>query len=75
MVVDKKFRTIVCTVLRNGEKYDFKLFKESKVPWSKKRRAITDFGYTGDSKNSRNNSIAKKAKEGRIPNERRKARK
>ena len=47
VVVDKKTSLIICTNFCHGKKPDFKLFKESKVRWSRNIQAIVDSGYTG----------------------------
>jgi hypothetical protein len=60
-VVDKKTKKVICTNFSNGKKHDFKLFKESKVRWTKERCGITDSGYTGIKKLQRNSKLPKKS--------------
>ena len=61
IVVERRSKKIVCTTFGNGKKHDFKLFKESKVRWTKKSRAITDSGYTGIKKIHQNSEHPKKS--------------
>lgn len=61
VVVDKGSKKIICTAFSNGKKHDFKLFKESKVHWTKKSYAITDSGYTGIKKIHQNSELRKKS--------------
>lgn len=56
----------MCTTLCNGKKHDFKLFKESKVRWSKKTRGITDTGYTGIKKIQSATTLPKKRSKGKL---------
>jgi hypothetical protein len=60
IVVAKISRKIICTSFSNGKKHDFKLFKESKVRWTKNTRAITDTGYIGIIKIQSNTLLPKK---------------
>ena len=60
MVVDKKTKKVICTAFSNGKKHDFKLFKESKVRWTKERSGLTDSGYTGIKKLQANTRLPKK---------------
>jgi hypothetical protein len=59
--VDKKTRRVICTTFSNGKKHDFKLFKESRVRWTKERCGITDSGYTGIKKLQQNSKLPKKS--------------
>ena len=59
--MDKKTRKVICTNFSNGKKHDFKLFKESKVRWTKERCGITDSGYTGIKKFQSNSRLPKKS--------------
>lgn len=52
---------MICTAFGNGKKHDFKLFKESKVRWTKGRCGVTDSGYTGIKKFQRNCRLPKKS--------------
>lgn len=45
--MDKKSSLIICTNFCNGKKHDFKMFKDSKVRWTRKIQGIVDSGYTG----------------------------
>lgn len=45
----------------NGKKHDFKLFKESKVRWTKNCCGVTDSGYTGIKKLQKNARLPKKS--------------
>ncbi|EFB40281.1 hypothetical protein pah_c211o001, partial [Parachlamydia acanthamoebae str. Hall's coccus] len=60
VVVDKKSKKVICTCFSNGKKHDFRLFKESKVRWTKERFGITDSGYTGIKKLQSNTKLPKK---------------
>jgi hypothetical protein len=60
-VVDKKTKKVICTSFGNGKKHDFKLFRESKVRWTKERSGITDSGYTGIKKLQKNSRLPKKS--------------
>ncbi|CCB85470.1 putative transposase for insertion sequence element IS702 [Parachlamydia acanthamoebae UV-7] len=51
---------MICTCFSNGKKHDFRLFKESKVRWTKERFGITDSGYTGIKKLQSNTKLPKK---------------
>lgn len=46
----------------NRRKHDFKLFKESKVRWTKKVCGLTDSGYTGIKKIQSNVTLPHKMK-------------
>lgn len=59
--MDKKTRKVICTSFSNGKKHDFKLFKESKVRWTKECSGLTDSGYTGIKKLQKNSRLPKKA--------------
>jgi hypothetical protein len=59
--VDKKTKNVICTAFSNGKKHDFKLFKESKVRWTKERCGLADSGYTGIKKLQRNSRLPKKS--------------
>jgi len=59
--VDKKTKRVICTAFSNGKKHDFKLFKESKVRWTKERCGLTDSGYTGIKKLQKNSRLPKKS--------------
>ena len=52
---------MICTSFSNGKKHDFRLFKESKVRWTKTRCGITDSGYTGIKKLQANTKLPKKS--------------
>ena len=52
---------MICTSFSNGKKHDFKLFKESKVRWTKERLGVTDSGYTGIKKLQENSRLPKKS--------------
>lgn len=45
--MDKQSSLIICTNFCNGKKHDFKLFKDSRVRWTRKIQGIVDSGYTG----------------------------
>lgn len=59
--MDKKTTKVICTNFSNGKKHDFKLFKESKVRWTKERCGVTDSGYTGIKKFQKNSRLPKKS--------------
>jgi hypothetical protein len=61
VVVDKKTKKVICTSFSNGKKHDFKLFKESKVRWTKEHSGVTDSGYTGIKKFQKNSRLPKKS--------------
>lgn len=61
MVVDKKTKKVICTSFSNGKKHDFRLFKESRVRWTKERCGVTDSGYTGIKKLQNNSRLPKKS--------------
>lgn len=52
---------MICTSFSNGKKHDFRLFKESKVRWTRGRSGITDSGYTGIKKLQSNTKLPKKS--------------
>lgn len=54
-------RKVICTNFTNGKKHDFKLFKESRVRWTKERCGITDSAYTGIKKFQNNSRLPKKS--------------
>jgi hypothetical protein len=59
--VDKKTKKVICTSFSNGKKHDFRLFKESRVRWTKNRCGVTDSGYTGIQKLQSNTKLPKKS--------------
>ena len=59
--MDKETKRIVCAAFCNGKKHDFRLFKESRVRWTKNRCGITDSGYTGIKKLQPNSRLPKKS--------------
>jgi len=59
--VDKKTKIVICSSFCNGKKHDFRLFKESRVRWTKARSGITDSGYTGIKKWQSNSKLPKKS--------------
>lgn len=59
--MDKKTKKVICTSFSNGKKHDFRLFKESRVRWTKERYGITDSGYTGIKKLQSNTRLPKKS--------------
>lgn len=59
-MVDKKTKKVICTDFSNGKKHDFKLFKESKVHWTKKTECLVDSGYTGIVKIHANTKLPQK---------------
>lgn len=61
IVVDKKTKKVICVSFSNGKKHDFRLFKESRVRWTKNRCGITDSGYTGIQKLQSNIKLPKKS--------------
>lgn len=60
-MVDKKSKEVICTSFSNGKKHDFRLFKESKVRWTKGCSGMTDSGYTGIQKLQKNTKVPKKS--------------
>jgi hypothetical protein len=63
--VDKKSKKVICTNFSNGKKHDFRLFKESRVRWTKKTKALTDSGYTGILKIQNTTRLPKKKRKGK----------
>jgi hypothetical protein len=61
IVVDKKTKKVICTSFSNGKKHDFRLFKESRVRWTKNRCGVTDSGYTGIQKLQSSTKLPKKS--------------
>lgn len=59
--MDKRSKIVICTNFANGKKHDFKLFKDSKVRWTKESRSVTDTGYLGIQKIHRNSILPKKS--------------
>lgn len=59
--MDKKTKKVICTSFSNGKKHDFRLFKESRVRWTKNCCGITDSGYTGIQKLQSNTKLPKKS--------------
>jgi len=51
----------MCTSFSHAKKHDFRLFKESKVRWTKERSWMTDSGYTGIKKLQGNTRLPKKS--------------
>ena len=60
-MVDKKTKKVVCTSFCNGKKHDFRLFKESRIRWTKERCGITDSGYIGIKKLQPTTKLPKKS--------------
>lgn len=58
--MDKKSKKVICTNFCNGRKHDFQLFKDSKVRWQRKTKALTDSGYVGISKIQISTELPKK---------------
>jgi hypothetical protein len=52
---------VICTSFGNGKKHDFRLFKDSKVRWTRGRSGVTDSGYTGIKKLQSNTKVPKKS--------------
>src|ERR1700733_10534505 len=65
IVVDKKSSLIICTNFCNGKKHDFKLFKDSKVRWTRNIQGIVDSGYTGIQKLQSRSLLPKKRSRGK----------
>lgn len=59
--MDKKTKKVICTSFSNGKKHDFRLFKESRVRWTKNRYGVTDSGYTGIQQLQSNTKLPKKS--------------
>ena len=59
-MVDKKTRQVICTDFSNGKKHDFKLFKNLKLLYTQRVKAITDTGYQGIQKIHNNSELPKK---------------
>lgn len=66
VVVDKKSSLIICTSFCNGKKHDFKLFKDSKVRWTRNIQGIVDSGYTGIKKLQSTSLLPKKRSKGKF---------
>jgi hypothetical protein len=47
VVVNKADGQIICTSFANGRRHVFRLFKESKLKFDSKIRAVVDTGYIG----------------------------
>jgi hypothetical protein len=47
IVINKKTKKIICTNFTNGKTHDFKLFKDSNLPFQEKQTILVDSGYTG----------------------------
>lgn len=60
MVINKNTKEIICTDFSEGKKHDFKLFKDSKLPFQKHQTILVDSGYTGILKLFPNSLIPKK---------------
>ena len=70
--MNKKTKEIVCTEFANGEKHDFRIFKESRIKIKKEIKIIVDTGYQGikklheesdlPKKNSKKNKLSKEDK-------------
>jgi len=54
---------VICTSFSNGKKHDFRLFKESKVRWTKERCGMTDSGIYRYKKTTRQYKATKEIKE------------
>ena len=63
--MDKKSKKVLCTNFSNGKKHDFKLFKESRVRWTKATEGLTDSGYTGIQKIQSTTRLPKKRRKGK----------
>ena len=59
--MDKRSKIVICTNFANGKKHDFKLFKDSKVRWTKNSHSVTDTGYLGIQKIHSNSILPKKS--------------
>lgn len=59
--MDKQSKIVICTNFANGKKHDFRLFKDSKVRWTKSSHSITDTGYLGIQKIHSNSILPKKS--------------
>lgn len=72
IVINKKTKQIVCTDFAEGKRHDFKLFKDSKLPFKLTQTILVDSGYTGilklfpnaliPKKKSKNNPLTKEDK-------------
>ena len=59
-MVDKKTRKVICVVVTNGKRHDFRLFKESKTHISQVIRVEADTGYQGIAEIHANSILPKK---------------
>ena len=59
-MVDKKTRQVICTAFSNGQRHDFRLFKESKTKINPSIKAITDTSYQGIQTLHSNSELPKK---------------
>lgn len=59
-MIDKKTQEVICTSFCNGQRHDFRLFKESKTRVQSKVRIVTDTGYQGIHKLHSNSELPKK---------------
>jgi hypothetical protein len=59
-VIDKKTESIICVQQARGKTHDFKLFKRSKLPLNKNKKAKFDSGYQGIEKIHLNSELPKK---------------
>ena len=60
IVINKKSKQIVCTDFTEGKRHDFKLFKDSRIPFKSTQTILVDSGYTGILKLFPNALIPKK---------------
>ena len=70
VVVCKKSRKIICIVICNGKKHDFKLFTEAEIHMNEEIEAQTDTGFIGIEKFHKNSVLPhKKPKGGQLTKE------
>ncbi|WP_105629023.1 IS5 family transposase [Spiroplasma poulsonii] len=60
VIIEQETKKIIATSFSLGKKYDYALFKESKIPILKNTKLIFDSGYQGIQKNHNNVLIPKK---------------
>jgi hypothetical protein len=58
--VDKNQKKIICASFSNGNRHDFRLFKQSGVHIHPEIKSLTDAGYQGIQKVHQNSALPKK---------------
>ena len=66
VAADKKSKKVICKSFSNVKKHDFKLFKESRVRWTKETEGLIDSGCTGIRKIQSTTRLPKKRRKGKV---------